>query len=334
MVDALQAAALSEHSALARLYRRLANRLAIGDSLGTALRATLSWCPGDMIGAIDAAEQGGTLPAVLQTLAADARRDVTVRELIRVPSWYAFFLLFVLPAVLTFVMIVIVPKFFAIFQDFNAPLPAITLSLLALCRFLANTTVIWLPALIILLLLGVQTSILRHYMTRIPGRFQPLFALWDTLVWLLPGARAVARSSAARKQLPVLHAAVRAGHDLHEAAYQAGHVAVNLYARRRLLRWAEALERGADPADAAREAGLPAPLVRALAGAGSPTALAGRLEYVAEYYRAVGEHWQRIVWSVFVPVFVTSVGLVVAYVALAMLLPLVSLIESVSGDFY
>jgi type II secretory pathway component PulF len=127
----------------------------------------------------------------------------------------------------------------------------------------------------------------------------------------------------------VLQAAVRAGHGLGDAARQASMVAANWHARVRLRRWAEALDRGAEPAEAAQQCGFPSPFVRALSGAVPGEDLPARLDYLASYYDALGMHWNRLLLSVAAPLLVLLWGAVVLVVALALIQPVVALYESV-----
>jgi type II secretory pathway component PulF len=159
-----------------------------------------------------------------------------------------------------------------------------------------------------------------------PERVGPLWASIDALAWFLPGAHRLSEASALARQLPVLQAGVRAGHDLPAAARQAACVATNYFARRRLRYWAADIEAGQAPGIAAARAGFPRALRRALAG--PPADLPVGLEYVAGYYGSLRVHWQRVLVSALVPIAVLLWGLVAAYIVTALYLPLVALIDS------
>ena len=247
----LQAAARGERGRLRRSYARLAQRLEAGDSLSAAVRGTLPACPGEIVGALQGAERGGTLPAVLQSLAADARRELREPDIARRPWWYLFILAVVVPLVLLLYWVLIVPKFREIFLDFGTTLPPITETVLGIGQLVGDNALL-VSVLGFIALLGlVHLVIGRHFVVRGPGRLQVFFTLWDTLVWHLPVFRRVANTNALARQLPLLQAAIRAGHDLPEAVRQAACVTVNFHARRRLTGWALALESGADLLDSA-----------------------------------------------------------------------------------
>ncbi len=331
---ALRAAAKGERGPLRRIYLRIAARLELGDPLSVAVRAAMISCSGHVVGAIQGAELGGTLPAVLQSLAADLRRRQHGTHSLAPPLWYPFILVFVAPLVVAYIMVNVVPKFVEIFLDFDVPLPSETRSLIAICSHLEDLGVLLAVIAVGAAILLVQTLVGRYLIVRVPGRFQPMYTLWDSVVWALPVLRHVTRSDALARQLPVLQAAVRAGHDLPEAARQAACVAVNYHARKRLLRWVEAMEAGTDPLDAAREVGHPAPLLRALASVREGADLGTRLEYLAGYYQGLAYHWRRVFAAAATPVLVVLWGLCVCFIALALFKPLVALIEGVEKTAY
>jgi type IV pilus assembly protein PilC len=330
----LRAAAHGERGRLRRIYEQLAGRLEAGDPLSTAVRGTVPACPGEIVSALQGAERGGTLPAVLQSLAADAGRELREPDSARRPWWYLFILAVIVPLVLLLYWVVIVPKFREIFFDFGTRLPAITVTVLDVGRLVHDNAVLLCSVGFLALLGLVHLVVGRHFIVRVPGRFQVFFKLWDVLVWHLPVSRRVANTNALARQLPVLHAAVRAGHDLPEAVRQAACVTVNFHARRRLTGWALALDSGADPLDSARRAGLPAPVLWALAGLRGGGDLSVRLEYLSEYYRTLQTHWERIVLAIIGPLLVVFWGLCVGFLTVALFLPLVALLQGVMSTIY
>jgi type IV pilus assembly protein PilC len=332
--QALRAAARGERGKLGRIYARLAATLEHGYPLSTALRLTLLSCPGEVLGAVAGAERGGTLPSVLQSLAAEARRESREPAPMGPPLWYPFLLALVAPFILAFCLVKVLPSFRAIFRDFEAQLPPATLALFAVWDWLAGLGPVLLLALLVLGWLLVHVTLGRRLLRRLPERFQLLFALWDTLTWSLPLVRHVIRNRALARQLPVLQAGVRAGHDLAEAARQAACIPVNFHAGHRLRRWAEELTAGADPRESARRLGFPGPVLEALAVAAGGADLGTRLEYVSGYYQALRYHWERVLVSVLTPSLVALWGLCVGYVVLALFLPLAALINAVIGVVY
>jgi type IV pilus assembly protein PilC len=327
LVAGLRAAARGERWGLRRIYEGLALRLEMGEQLSAAVRRTVRACPGEIVGALQGAEHGGTLPGILQSLAADARREVREPDAGRRPWWYLVVLAIFVPLALLFYWVAIVPKFREIFQDFGTRLPAITEAVMSLGITIAEHGVLCLAAALVVLLGLAHLTIGRHFLVRVPDRFQVLFTVWDTLAWHLPVLRKAASTRALALQLPVLQAAIRAGHGLQDAARQAACVTVNFHARRRLTSWACALEQGADPLDSARRVGLPSPVLWALAGLRSGGDLSTRLEYLCEYFRTLQAHWERILLAIVGPLLVMFWGLCIGTTVVAFFLPVIALLQ-------
>lgn len=335
LVAGLHEAAQQERRKLRLILEELSRRLNGGSSMSVALRCAYSSCSGVTLGAIQAAEQAGTLPTVLHSLVRDLDppRDTAGRS--TTPLLYTLTVptvtMFVFLAIVTF----LVPKFRDIFKDFGLQtLPASTESLIAVGSVLTHNFVLVVIGELILILLILQTLIGRHFWVRQPDSLQWPYVLLDALVWSTPILRRIAQTRALARQTPILLASIRAGHDLPAAARQAACVDANVFARRRLRRWAENIERGRAPLEAARKASLPRSLCLALARAQSPDELATALEYVGSYYRRLLLHWERLFISVAGPTVVFFFGLGIGYAVLAFYLPLKALIDGVMAGIY
>lgn len=335
LVAGLRAAAEQERGALRRIFQTMARHLESGASLSTALRCTLVSCSGRVVGALQGAEQGGTVPSVLRSLAAE-QRDTRVSEARFAPALpYFALLLVVCPATMLAIIVFLVPKFRAIFADFGVDsLPAITESLVTLSNFAVDHAAWIALALAVIALLVLQAFLGRNFWTRKPDLLQWPFVLLDTLSWHLPLCRRVSEVRALARQLPIMQAAVRAGEDLPAAAQQGACVDANYYARRRLRRWAAAIEQGGDPIVTARRLRLPQPLIVALTTARGGRDLPGTLEYLAAYYRSLLVHWEQVAASILVPTTVVLFGVGFGYVVLAFYLPLRFLLDGVMADIY
>jgi type IV pilus assembly protein PilC len=325
----LQAAAAGERGGLRRSYLEIARRLETGDSLTAALHSSGVAVGGDVLGAVQAAERGGTLPAVLQSLAAQERRPRPQAPGVAVALWYVVAVALVLLTIATFLGQQVLPSLEAICADFGISVPAETMQ--AMETGDAFAVFMWLILLVVgsvfvLYLLQLFGNVV---VTRVPGRPQVLHLFIDAVVWALPGFRWSAASAALARQLAVMQAAVRNGHPLSEAVHEAALVATNCFAQQRMSDWARALERGDDPLAAAQRCGIPEPVRRALRGGGTPADVGARLEYLADYYDRLLAHWRTVILRAILPFLVVACGLMIGSFVYAVFLPLVRLIEAV-----
>jgi type II secretory pathway component PulF len=336
LVEGLRAVAHGERGATSSILKDIATRLSFGESVATAVRGAHPTIPGDVLGAIQAGEAAGTLPTVLRGI--DQRvRERTIRSMGATPSLIyvvllAMFLILHVFVITTF----LVPKFRDIFADFGVrELPWATEILVSFAGNLRGDLggLWWLLWLAVLTVIG-QIVIGRYFIVRVPDRVQPLFRVMDALFWYFPGARRIAQTRALARQLPLLTASVRAGHDLPAAALHAACTDANWFARRRLLRWSKLMLEGMTPAEAARQVNLPGPLRRFAATSRSSDELLAELSYLAAYYERLMFHWERIAAACVTPVLVLTVSVVVGLVVISLYLPMRSLLNAVMAEVY
>src|SRR5262245_41800420 len=89
---------------------------------------------------VNAGEIGGVLDIILQRLAEFMEKSQRLRRKIRGALVYPTVVIVVAVAILTFIMVFIIPKFEEIFTDFGVKLPALTLWLMHTSRWVAGTT--------------------------------------------------------------------------------------------------------------------------------------------------------------------------------------------------
>lgn len=332
---ALRAAARYERRKLRTMLEHLAHRLEIGDTLSTALRSAYPTCPGHVVGTIQGAEQGGTLPGVLRTLAADLQRERTSVKRFSPAVLYFFALAIVVPAILLSIVVFLVPKFRDIYLDYGvSTLPAATEAMVSVADALIKGGPLFVLVFLGLALLCVQTLATRLFLPRVPDRFQLVPAVLDTIAWHLPLLRRITETRALARQLPILQAAIRAGHDVAPAARQAARTDANVHARRRMRCWAEQIERGAEPAARARALGFPPALRRALSTARNPDELSAALDYLCSYYRSLLAHWEHVLVSFAIPCVVLTWALCVGLAAYSVFAPVCVILDSIIADIW
>jgi type IV pilus assembly protein PilC len=331
----LRAAARHEPRRLRNVLRRIAHHLDVGDTLSTALKTAYPACPGDVVGAIQAGERGGTLPSVLRSLSADLQRTRKRIARISPAAAYCFLFLLVVPPLVLGIATFLLPKFRDIFMDFGVSRfnPLMEHLLSALAFFYENSTLVTF-VLLALIILGLQLLFGRILCPRVPDRFQWLPALSDTVAWHLPVLRRISETRSLSRQLPIIQAAIRAGHDIAPAARQAACVDANYHARRRMRRWAERIEDGGEPTAQARALRFPRAVCAGLGAARGRDELTAALDYLCAYYRSLLAHWEELLASATLPLLVLVWGLGIGYVACSIMLSLYAIVDTIMADVY
>lgn len=333
LVQVLRAAANGEPGTFGRRMRLVADRLADGDALATAIQVALPVVPGQLVGAIDAAERAGTLPSVIHTL---ARRAVRHHPSAGGTAGFLFFwggVMLAAQLLFAFLFAVfILPKLNAILSDFKMDLPPLTKSVFGLVGGFGSTSLAVLVIASLFLLVG-QVFIMRYSFMRRPDRFQVFARLGDWLTWHSPFRRA-ANSLALSRQIPLLAASIESGHDLPAAARHASAVDANWHSRQRMRNWADRIEHGTDPFEAARRCGFPGAFLLALQKGRDNGDLGAAFEFLGAYYEALVVHWNHIVSVMIAPLVIVVLGATTLALTLAVLLPVIRLIESTCEAVY
>ncbi|MCA9244614.1 MAG: type II secretion system F family protein [Phycisphaerales bacterium] len=321
---------MDESSGMSRALERLTERLARGDSLSAALRDAHWGFSSETIGAINAAERAGTLATTLREL---ANRPATGQAAEIAPSAPYRIYLFMLcgPAVLA--LITAVRFVFVDMGDYDdISLPSATVWLMEVGAWVYDHLV-WVTAgLLSVMMLCVYAWVRREFAPRQPDYPPPRFPIGDALRWWMPLVGRVERATALARQTPILAASIHAGHDIVAAARHAAEAPANHFARRTMRDWADAIETGETPMDAARRVGIAAPLRRALSA--PPDRVAGALAYVAKYYESLRIHWARVLEDVTVPLMILAAAAFVGFVVIGLYLPIVSWIDDANAAIW
>ena len=320
----LAAAADGEYGKTRIVLRRLSYWVGHGLSLSSALARRCPGCPGLVVSTVAAAERLGQLPRALNALEEHLAHEDKWRARFRINWPYAIivpsFTLMILSGALVFV----IPKFRVIFSDYEATLPVITQMVIGVADYLRPGVAIA-PFVI---LAGAVVGVYVVFRPRRPARPRLLSRVGDAVKWSLPGWRTMQEAAGMVWIIRLLRLGLAAGESLNRAARQAAEVDVNLGLRKRVGRWADSMEKGVPPHEAARAVGLNDLFVQTLLTGSRDGSMDVAMRYAQQYYAAKSVHWLMIVGQAAWPFVVLAMGLMVATFALAMFTPLVALIEA------
>ncbi len=333
LAQALHVTAESERGRLAVLLGDLGTQVSKGLPLSTALRRAEPSCPPLVTSMIAAGEQAGRLPDALddvqRTLSGDLQ-EAAVDQPGGPEAWlYPVGILFFTLIVLTFVVVLIVPKYEEIFSDYDAVLPAATVNLIDAARWGTSGASPVLAAGALLLLFVVAPAVIALTL-REPNESMTQVIV-DTAGWVPRLTRPIEFGKGMSIALGVLGLGLAAGMTLPAAANLAATVRINRYLRRRWDHFGRLLNGGAGAADSAREAGLGNVFAWACRSLERGQADAGPvLRHAADYHRATAARWWRGLFRMAWPVVTCLLGCLVGYVVLALFLPIVALINAVA----
>ncbi|MFQ5415354.1 MAG: type II secretion system F family protein [Phycisphaerae bacterium] len=329
---ALRAAAAGETRRVADALNYIAYLTTTGWSVHEALRGAVPGCPPALIALLRNGEQCGQLPGALATIdrmlaerlrpAVDASRH----------AWtYALFMAVFCVAMGTAFMVFVMPKFVDIFTDFDVALPPITLSLIHIAEAAAAGGM--LPGLVMSIILGAGTTaaVVVHRRragsdTR-PGRIARTVA---RVRWALPFTRTIDYGLGMATAIRSMALGVRAGLPLDRACTLAPTLGPTNHLRTRLDDFQHRVRNGQRPSDAAHRARLGDVFVAALRMVERGEAPDRALAHAADYYHAMARRWWHALTAAALPCATLVIAAMVAYIALAIFIPIITLINGVA----
>lgn len=324
----LRAAAASETGVLRKRLLRLAECLEDGYPLGEAVGESAIEVPLRAVGLIASAESVGRVPTTLRRLVEEER--VVAQRSNETEAFYKAYpvvMFVVLAAVLSMLLVVVVPKFRQIFLDFKTELPPVTKSLLTV----AGTLDFWPLVLASLLFLGFSGRTLWRVLHARRQGASPYKGLTDRLIWWIPLIGTAARDRGLADVCHILYEAADAGRPMPQALAEARELEINSCLREQIRRWQAGVEQGGAVSDAARSAGLPKLLVGMLATVKGTADVAQVLQFLERYYGARFSRALLLLEGAWVPAVVLVMAVIVGWVILALFMPMITLINSLAS---
>jgi type IV pilus assembly protein PilC len=263
----------------------------------------------------------GDLDTVLDQLADYIDRDLEARSKI--------FSALVYPAVVGCMAIVtavvltvfVLPKFETFFNSLDAELPLATRILLGVSDFVQQ----WGPLLLGIAVVSVIGCVIAVRTER--GR-----AMFDALLLRLPGFGQVVRIAILERFCRVLQSMISAGVPLPDAMAVTADVTNNAVYRRKLLEAREAMLRGEGLAGPLADTGLFPGAARQMFRVGENTGtLDSQLETAAKYYDRELDFKIKKFTSLFEPAVIIFMGVVVGFVAIAMVSAMYGIFNQSTG---
>ena len=268
---------------------------------------------------ISAGVRSGDLSGMLLSLG----RHLELIQRLRAILWrtvsYPLFVLIALGFLISFLGIVVLPQYAAIFRDFRIQLPEVTEAMLSLSHLA--------PALLVVIL---AILLLGPIVWGILERFGYSTVIVERLVLPLPLIGPVLRVNMVARWCDAVKLGVNAGMDLPAAIDLAGDAtrSPRLAADGRSL--VEALEHGQSLTSANTKI-IPATVPAAMQFASTTQDLGTTLASLSEMYQRQAELRMTALPGVLTPLLVLIIAIIIGFVIISLMLPFVSLIEGMSG---
>ncbi|MBI4357743.1 MAG: type II secretion system F family protein [Candidatus Omnitrophica bacterium] len=318
LTPALESLALQERNQKFRLViETVKGEIEKGKSFSDALSHYPRLFSNLYVGMVKAGEAAGILDEVLERLARLGVQEMEIRTKLQATLTYPVILVGVAMLVLGFLLVSAIPKFLDIFRASQAELPLATVILLGVSKVFRQ---FWFVIVIALIGLGFgisryrETPAGRHVLDRLLLRL-PIFGEAYLKIILVRLTRSL--SALTKSGIPLLNAV--------EITKALGSNAVVLDALEQIQL---GISQGKSLTDLFQKSGIFPPMVVQMVSVGENT---GRLDEmlaeVANFYELEMEYFLRNLTSSLEPILLLVMGLMVGFIALAVLMPIFNLVK-------
>ncbi len=304
--------------ALIKVLNEMLRDIQGGASFADAMAARKGVFSEVYIASIRAGEASGKLDEVLTKLAETEEKKREFAAKTKGALIYPVIVLVVMLIVMVVMMVVVIPKLTEMFDDFGAELPITTQILIAVSGFAQKFWWMFLAA------IGGGVFMLRRYYRTKVGREQI-----DNFVLKIPVYGKLRTQVALADITRTLALLTASGISILEALEIVAKTSGNVMFERSLVETAEGVEKGLPLATMlAREQVFP-PLLSQMVSVGEETGqLSGILVKVARYFESESEHAIKNLTTAIEPLIMVILGLGVAFLVLAILMPIYQLTSS------
>jgi len=269
---------------------------------------------------VRAGEAGGALEVILQRLADFLEKGQSLKRKVIGAMVYPAVVIFVAVAILTFIMVAIIPKFKKIFDEFGLTLPWATLTLIRVSDWMSQYwwTIPMFPIGVYLLIKLIRLSKAGNY------------ALDRLLLWI-PVLGALVEKTIVARTMRTLGTLIGSGVPILEAINIVKETANNAVFERMFQRVFESIREGDTIADPLKESRLVDDMVVNMVEVGEETGDLDTMLYkIADFYDEWVDNLVKSLISLLEPIMIVFLGFTIGAIVISLFLPLIKLLEGLS----
>jgi type IV pilus assembly protein PilC len=320
---ALEMAAAGRIDKRARILREIKKWLVEGYPLSEAMKRGYPRCPAYITSLITGAERIGQVPQAIAALEQDLVAKATTSKKVRhIPLMYPPLVLFILFAILSFLMVYIIPRFVEVLKDLDVTgvttIPPATKLLINIAGYFRSDAATLLGLLLVLLLpIGGIIYIRVRSRPRRPDKPYLISRINDFIKWHIPFLRFYEWSRSIQRVTGMLRLSLNAGCTVNEAIANTLRLDVNECFRRGLKQWLTMVEKGDDIGQSAEKCDLGSGLNWAFCEIGNHTNTLAVLDALEASYRWAFSRSAALARFIIGPCETVCLGLIVGFVVYA-----------------
>jgi type IV pilus assembly protein PilC len=323
MVQSLQALAEQTTNKVMRdVIRDVCARVEGGDNFSAALQKHPKVFTRLYVCMVDAGEKGGLLAEILARLATYLENTARLRKKVKSAMMYPTAVTIIAIGITIFLLVKVVPVFGEIFAGFGAKLPAPTLFLINLSKFVQRTLIYLVPG------AGLLIYGWFAYIKTKPGR-----EFWDRTRIRLPIFGPIAHKICLARFTRTLASLIRSGVPILEVLNIVANTCGNVIMEKAVRTSSTDIERGEGISMAlSKHPIFPTMIIRMITAGEQTGKIDSMLERVADFLDEEIEATLSGLTSLIEPLLIVFLGVVVGGIVICMFLPIFKLSDVVSGN--
>jgi len=271
---------------------------------------------------VKAGELGGVLEVVLKRLAEFSEKAQKIKGKVKAALFYPIAVMFVAIGILLLLMVFVIPKFKEVFAGMGVQMPGFTLFVMAMSDMIKNN---------ILETMGVVVLIVVAFLLFIKTKFGRL--VWDKTQLKLPAVGPVISKVAISRFTRTLGTLVSSGVPILQALTIVKETAGNVVIANAVNKIHESVKEGETITAPLEGSGVFPPMVCSMVDVGEQTgAMPEMLMRIADDYDEQVDNSVAAMTSLLEPIMIVFLAVIVGSIVIAMFLPLIAMINSLSGD--
>ncbi len=311
----------TENPKLAKIVDQLRDDVQKGASLADAMEKHPEVFPPMYSSLVRAGETGGMLEEVLWRICTFGEQEEELRGKAISAMIYPAFLLVIGSSAIFILVSFVFPKFVEIFEDFNAQLPLPTVIVMRVCDFMGT----WWWA-VILGIIAVLLLTFRYYRSE-PGRRQ-----FDTFFLRIPAVRTLIVKYEMAKFTRTLGTLLDNGVPVLTSLKITAETMSNRLVRDSVAELHNGVTEGESLSETMRDARLFPPMVVSMFAIGEESGRIGAVaKRIADAYDLEVDRAVKALTSLFEPLLIVIMGIIIGFLVIAMLLPMLTLSSTIGA---
>ena len=275
------------------------------------------------INMVKAGELGGVLEVVLKRLAEFSEKAQKIKGKVKAALFYPVAVLIVAIAILILLMVWVVPSFQAVFAGMDIKMPWFTLFVLGISNIIKNH---------ILSTLGIMAVVVILFLLAI-NKIKFCRLLWDKFKLKMPVLGPVISKVAISRFTRTLGTLVSSGVPILQALTIVKETAGNVIIGNAVAKVHESVKEGETITAPLEGSGVFPPMVVSMVDVGEQTgAMPEMLLKIADNYDEEVDNAVAAMTSLLEPIMIVFLAVIVGSIVIAMFLPLIAMINNLSGN--